>query len=275
MNHLAKSQSTEHGVWPTISDVTSGTPTSAQYTVGAYSGSAYEYLLKQYLLSCKTEHRLASGDIFGNIFPGRKFEHLSCFFPGLQMIYHTFKQQRELHMWAAEGLADTCWVMFADRPSGLGPEIVVFDSWARTGTEASAQPSQPAEDWKRETGGNVFGLHTVDKTTARPPVGNAGKPLGFDEEAGPLDYSISTLPYHQSCGLHVALSLEDAKSPLDPGTIKGARWPERVWEIWEAIESQTRTEGVYASVYGVDALRPSYYDSMPGHVLFKWSLPGG
>jgi mannosyl-oligosaccharide alpha-1,2-mannosidase len=58
-------------------------------------------------------------------------------------------------------------------------------------------------------------------------------------------------------------------------TTKDSKWRERGWEIWEAIESQTRTESAYASVYGVDTLQHSYYDSMPRYVLFKRTLPGG
>ncbi|KAF8509918.1 glycoside hydrolase [Gautieria morchelliformis] len=290
MDHLAKSQSTEHGMWPTIFDVTSGTPASAQYTVGAYSDSAYEYLLKQYLLSGKTEHRLAEmymksmtgildnlvflsrtrnllyvTDSFGNIFPSRKFEHLSCFFPGLLALGAgtlpdsiMSKQQRELHMWAAEGLAHTCWVMYADRPSGLGPEIVVFDSWARTGTEAPP----PSQDWKRELWmEHVHAWEQGGRQGGKPPgVGNAGMPLGFDEDAGPLDYSISMPSY--------LLRPETLESMfILYRTTKDTKWRERGWEIWEAIESQTRTESAYASVYGVDALRPTHYDSMPSYFL--------
>jgi len=33
---------------------------------------------------------------------------------------------RELHMWAAKGLAETCYLTYADQPSGLGPEEVLF-----------------------------------------------------------------------------------------------------------------------------------------------------
>ena len=88
--------------------------------------------------------------------PSHVFEHLSCFFPGLLALgAHTLplddlhsvgidlqslvggdeygfagrNHQRiskwnlkQLHMWAAEGLAQTCWLSYADQPSGLGPE---------------------------------------------------------------------------------------------------------------------------------------------------------
>lgn len=34
--------------------------------------------------------------------------------------------EREMHLWAAEGLAYSCWLMYADQGSGLAPEVVRF-----------------------------------------------------------------------------------------------------------------------------------------------------
>lgn len=68
--------------------------------------------------------------------PSRKFEHLSCFLPGLLALgAHALEgemdpTERELHMWAAEGLAYSCWLMYADQPSGLAPEEAVFEHFA-------------------------------------------------------------------------------------------------------------------------------------------------
>jgi len=81
--------------------------------------------------------------------PSQNFEHLSCFLPGLLALgVHTlpesaFRQQstssdiprhpslahydlRELHLLAATGLAESCWLMYADQPTGLGPEMVLM-----------------------------------------------------------------------------------------------------------------------------------------------------
>lgn len=33
---------------------------------------------------------------------------------------------RKLHMWAAKGLTETCYLTYADQPSGLGPEEILF-----------------------------------------------------------------------------------------------------------------------------------------------------
>lgn len=58
--------------------------------------------------------------------PSFKFEHLSCFLPGMLALgVHTLDlplPTRELHTWAAEGIATTCWLTYADQASGLGPD---------------------------------------------------------------------------------------------------------------------------------------------------------
>ena len=46
-------------------------------------------------------------------------------------------------------------------------------------------------------------------------------------------------------------------------TTKDPKWRERGWEIWEAIESKTRTLSGYAIVYGVENDSPFIQDSMP------------
>src|SRR5882672_3113945 len=83
--------------------------------------------------------------------PTHKFEHLSCFLPGLLALgahllplddltslgidylrlsdnldYETRQDYlrlskynlRDLHMWAAKGIAETCYLTYADQPSG-------------------------------------------------------------------------------------------------------------------------------------------------------------
>lgn len=64
--------------------------------------------------------------------PLHRLDHLSCFFPGLLALGVTTlhpsafpaHSNREMHLWAAVGLGETCWRMYADAPSGLGPEVV-------------------------------------------------------------------------------------------------------------------------------------------------------
>jgi mannosyl-oligosaccharide alpha-1,2-mannosidase len=92
--------------------------------------------------------------------PSHTFEHLSCFLPGLLALgartlpltnlasiginlndlakdlsaeskadYARLSEfnLRDVHIWAAEGLAQACYLTYADQPSGLGPdEMVVY-----------------------------------------------------------------------------------------------------------------------------------------------------
>lgn len=83
-----------------------------------------------------------------NGIPTHKLEHLSCFFPGLLALgVHTLstsptvdspfytEKDKQLHLWAAEGLAETCWIMYHDSKSGLGPDEVRmedFGSWSNS-----------------------------------------------------------------------------------------------------------------------------------------------
>jgi mannosyl-oligosaccharide alpha-1,2-mannosidase len=66
--------------------------------------------------------------------PSGKLEHLSCFLPGLlalgaHRLPSLSAEERQLHLWAAEGLAHTCWLTYADSPTGLGPDEAVFPTW--------------------------------------------------------------------------------------------------------------------------------------------------
>ena len=63
---------------------------------------------------------------------------------------------RELHMWAAKGLTETCYLTYADQPSGLGPEEVLFVS-------GSVPWMDEMENWRRHRGrGPVPGLGRKD-----------------------------------------------------------------------------------------------------------------
>ena len=90
-------------------------------------------------------------------YPSHLFEHLACFFPGLLALgVHLLPLDRldtlgidvaslskdlfasdrqdhvdlsrfnlaDLHLWAAEGIAQTCYLTYADQPTGLGPEMM-------------------------------------------------------------------------------------------------------------------------------------------------------
>ena len=90
-------------------------------------------------------------DVFPIPKPSHKFEHLSCFLPGLLALgAHSLPDSavdieiptpvvrwkdadelrhynwKELHMLAAQGLAESCYQMYEDQPTGLGPDEVIF-----------------------------------------------------------------------------------------------------------------------------------------------------
>jgi len=63
---------------------------------------------------------------------------------------------RELHMWAAKGLTETCYLTYADQPSGLGPEEVLF-------VDGGVRWVDMVEKWRKRGGrGPVPGLRRKD-----------------------------------------------------------------------------------------------------------------
>ena len=84
-----------------------------------------------------------------------KLEHLSCFFPGLlalglfslsttDSLAYT-SSQKQIHRWVAEGLAETCWLIYHDQESGLGPDEVQMVDYANyMKTQGSNGRNNPA-----------------------------------------------------------------------------------------------------------------------------------
>ncbi|OBZ66679.1 Mannosyl-oligosaccharide 1,2-alpha-mannosidase IC [Grifola frondosa] len=144
------------GILPTQWSLDSGKPINTHFSVGAFADSAHEYLLKQWLMTAKSETkardmymRVATAVIKNLLFlsptrgflyvtdvhgtqPSNTFEHLSCFLPGLLALgartLPLAAHDRELHEWAAQGLAYSCWLSYADHASGLGPDEMAMDS---------------------------------------------------------------------------------------------------------------------------------------------------
>lgn len=66
--------------------------------------------------------------------PAHRHDHLSCFLSGtlalgaqLIPVEYLDDQTRQLHRWAARGIAMTCFTLYIDQESHLSPDIVVFD----------------------------------------------------------------------------------------------------------------------------------------------------
>ena len=81
-----------------------------------------------------------------SILPTNKFEHLSCFLPGLLALgVHTLGDElppgeRTLHLAAAEGLTYSRWLIYAEGLHGLATDEVMFERMER-------RRMRPGGDW--------------------------------------------------------------------------------------------------------------------------------
>lgn len=84
--------------------------------------------------------------------PTHTFEHLSCFLPGLLALgAHTLPlspDDKQVHFWAAQGLAYTCWITYADHKTGLGPDEMVMTAWTEDEHEGRWLPH--LQDWQAD-----------------------------------------------------------------------------------------------------------------------------
>lgn len=79
------------------------------------------------------------------------FEHLVCFLPGTLALGLTVldlsPEDRQLHEWAAHGLANTCYTSYVDQATGLGPErmsmtpglkwVDEIEKWRKNGSQGT------------------------------------------------------------------------------------------------------------------------------------------
>jgi mannosyl-oligosaccharide alpha-1,2-mannosidase len=179
----------------------------------------------------------------------RKFEHLACFYPGVLALAATTldlpKSERELYMWAAEGLGHSCWIMYADQASGLGPELARMDGWPG--------------DWRKG--------RWIDHVDAWQRSGSpGGKPPGVKDLSPPVK-SGQQKDYHLDVSTYLSRPETLESMFVLWRTTGDVKWREHGWSIWEAIEKKTRTSSGYASVQSVDQAQPYMMDSMPSYFL--------
>jgi endoplasmic reticulum Man9GlcNAc2 1,2-alpha-mannosidase len=143
-----------------------------------------------------------------NFAPSHRFEHLSCFFPGLLALgAHTLplddlgslgvswsslsadlseKEKEmwavlskyklsEVHLWAAEGIAQACYLTYADQRSGLGPDEVTMHAGSMPLDAGATTTTGPAPSRK----GNMRWIDALEKWRVR---GKRGSPPGVQEE---------------------------------------------------------------------------------------------
>jgi Glycosyl hydrolase family 47. len=111
--------------------------------------------------------------------PSNTFEHLSCFLPGLLALgAQTLKlppRDKQRHEWAAQGLAYTCWMTYADQATGLGPDEMVMDSWP---LHESGRWVHHMDQWEKagRPGGRPPGLRDVPAESKEHRDYTANKP---------------------------------------------------------------------------------------------------
>ncbi|KAJ6458125.1 glycoside hydrolase [Mycena vitilis] len=260
------------GQFPTQWDASTGKPSNSHFSVGAYADSAHEYLLKQWLLTAGSEPKAkdlylrAVESIIDTLLyvtptrnllyvtdvssgsPSFKFEHLSCFLPGLLALgVHTLAlppKTRELHAWAAEGIATTCWLTYADQKSGLGPDEMMM-----------TRPPMPYENGKWTT---LLKQWEADGRPGGVPPG-LGNPKP-ERSGAARDYTMYKTTY--------LLRPETVESFYILWRTTGDEiWRERGWAVFEAIEKHARLERGYASIVNVDETTVKHMDEMPSFFL--------
>ncbi|TRM60794.1 glycoside hydrolase family 47 protein [Schizophyllum amplum] len=319
------------GMMPIRWNTTDGTPFDQSLSAGAQADSAHEYLLKQYLLTAKRDQeslqlyiRTATQLITELMYisptrhllyvtdkvPSRtshtaqishRFEHLSCFLPGLLALgvqelplddidfMDAFDKDhpaqraqweklrgfslRDVHLWAAQGLAQTCWLSYADMPTGLGPDEMLFytnmpeqGAWGG-GWFAPKTAAGGARPMTRTGGGTLWvdALRSWKRSGARgvPPGVGDKTPVVYSKEdrvrgAFGRDYSIKKDEY--------LLRPETVESLYLLWKVTGeARWRDRAWRIFEAIEVHTKTPAGYASLRTVQTSPGVKDDDMPSY----------
>ncbi|KAI0060679.1 seven-hairpin glycosidase [Artomyces pyxidatus] len=292
------------GMLPTGWTLMSGKPHNlgVKLNIGGQGDSGHEYLIKQYLLTGKTDkatlelylrttthiithllylspnrHMLYATSTTGPPpldSPSHVFEHLACFLPGmfalgvqtlplddLESVGINFRtlgaglspngqdeytllsnyNLSEVHRWAAEGLAESCAVLYAEQPSGLGPEEAMM----------AGKPVKWVEELERwRMGWRVGQPPGVSKLELVPSS------LGPEQR----DYFVRRAEYE--------LRPETIESLFLLWKMTGhERWREYGWNIFRAIERETKTAAGYSAVYRVEASPAMHKDSMPSYFM--------
>ncbi|KAH8987771.1 glycoside hydrolase [Lactarius hatsudake] len=262
-------------LFPLSWSIKNGAPVGRSVSIGAAGDSAYEYMLKQWLLTGRTDTKArdlyirsvdamldhltyltpnrsllyvtdATVDLNGTFFPSHKLEHLTCFLPAtLALGAATLHDVPPRHMWAARAFAHTCWVLYADSPSGLAPDVVLMRS-----TQKSAPPSPFGDLW-------VTHLKQWEQS------GSQGDPPGVRSPESVRD--TDTAPEYTPIGKSYLLRPETVESFYVLWRTTGdVMWRERGWEVFEALEREARVEGGgYASVENVEHIGGPKNDEMP------------
>ena len=143
-----------------------------------------------------SRHLLYVTDI-DNGHPSHTFEHLSCFLPGLFALgaisLPLSPAEKQLHIWVASGLAQTCWLTYMDQATGLGPDEMSFDP-------SSTKWIHAYREWEKMADTGTSGLQRPDF-----PPGVGGEPM-FISDSAKRDYTNKRTEYllrPEVCGFFI------------------------------------------------------------------------
>ncbi|KAJ7484343.1 glycoside hydrolase family 47 protein [Mycena latifolia] len=256
------------GLFGTMWDVNTGKPNQTAFSAGGRADSAYEYFLKQWLMTGQKEpqtrdlyirsanaiieHLLYVGPKRELLYvtdlkagaPTHRFEHLACFLPALLALgAHTpalglSAGERERHVWAAEGLANMCWAVYGDTVTGLSPDIFVVDQW----TEAERGRWAPrVAAWER-AGRVGVPPGVADLPRESTPPGRGYAPIADAYLLRPEAVETFYIMWR---------------------TTRDVKWRERGWAVFESLQIYTRVKYGYTSIRYLDERTPFQFDDMP------------
>lgn len=158
---------------------------SATITLGARGDSYYEYLLKQWLQTGKTEDWLRDDFVeamdgvmsllkreshpsklvfIGELLRGQTFspkmDHLVCFLPGTLMlgVHNGLDKKYEKF---AKDLMETCVQMYSQMPTGLSPELVYFNQGPPSSDDIMVKPLDAHNLLRPETVESLYVLYRL------------------------------------------------------------------------------------------------------------------
>ena len=117
-----------------------------------------------------------------------RLEHLSCYLPGILALgastlpdTELSPEEKEIHRWAAHGLAYTCAISFADQETGLGPEemamssngtrwMEVVDEWKSGGRQGDIPPGMGEPEPERDASKRDYFTPYPNAWLLRPEV---------------------------------------------------------------------------------------------------------
>ncbi|XP_063966168.1 endoplasmic reticulum mannosyl-oligosaccharide 1,2-alpha-mannosidase-like isoform X1 [Lytechinus pictus] len=153
-------------------------------TLGARADSYYEYLLKQWLQTSKSEKIFLDEysaavegikkKLLGQSEPNKltfigelhrdsftpKMDELACFFPGTLALGH-FNGLPESHLELAQEVAHTCFQMYAQMPTFLAPEITYFNTLPGVKEDLIIKPADTHNLLRPETIESFFYLYRI------------------------------------------------------------------------------------------------------------------